>query len=119
METPKETRTKAIIGPGIEQQDEAERRFRDEQVQATQAWTAVRKDRYTVLCLKRPAGSREEDDHEDDSATRYVARRLFDQLKGGFNGCSAEEHQGQRREHNQDLNELFNDPTFPSVLCVV
>lgn len=57
------------------------------------------------------------------AATVYVADKLYEQLVVNFHGCSIEEHDEASREHLQaagdnhhGLNEVFNDPDFPSVL---
>jgi hypothetical protein len=50
---------------------------------------------------------------------------LYEQLQGGFHGCSSEHHSEDLRKHMEEagdnhygLGEIFNDATFPSVLAI-
>jgi len=70
----------------------------------------------------------EHSEHTDDGtaevpAHEYVIQKLYEQLQGGFHGCSEEQHTEQLNRHmaaagenHHGLNEVFNDPNFPSVL---
>lgn len=60
---------------------------------------------------------------QENSARKDVAHRLCDQLLHGFRGCTEEQHEKRSEEHaeavgnnHNDLSEIFNDSTFPSVL---
>ncbi len=55
----------------------------------------------------------------------YTVRKLYEQFRLGHNGCPVEEHQEELDRHidvagnnHHGLNEIFNDPTFPSVLAL-
>ncbi|KIV98358.1 uncharacterized protein PV09_09804 [Verruconis gallopava] len=57
------------------------------------------------------------------SAHEYTVQKLYEELQGGFHGCSAEQHEEGHRQHMQEagdnhhgLDEIFNDQTFPSVI---
>jgi len=57
------------------------------------------------------------------SSHDYTLGKLYAQILDGFHGCSREDHLKTTREHlDQEgdnhfgLDEIFNDPTFPSVL---
>lgn len=57
------------------------------------------------------------------SAHDYTVQKLYEELYGGFHGCSAEKHAEERSQHMQEaghnhhgLDEIFNDATFPSVI---
>ena len=57
------------------------------------------------------------------SAYNYTVDKLYEQLQGGFYGCIKDEHDEKRRQHMEaagdnyyGLDEIFNDPNFPSVL---
>jgi hypothetical protein len=61
----------------------------------------------------------------ESPARDYAVEKLYDQLQGGFHGCTSEQHEEALRQHlhtagdnHHDLNELFNDATFPSVLSL-
>ena len=67
------------------------------------------------------------DEESDDevSAHDYTVQKLYNQLQGGHHGCSVEEHEEQLHEHmnaggnnHHGLNDIFNDPAFPSVLAL-
>lgn len=67
----------------------------------------------------------EEDSNDEISAYEYTVRKLYDQLQGGHHGCSSEEHDEQLYQHmdtagnnHHGLNDIFNDPGFPSVLAL-
>ena len=56
-------------------------------------------------------------------AVEYMAEKLYQQLIVEFHGCTQDEHDERLREHVQaegdnhyGLNQVFNDPDFPSVL---
>lgn len=60
---------------------------------------------------------------QENSACNHVAHRLCNQLLHGFRGCTEEQHEKRSEEHaeavgnnHNDLSEIFNDSTFPSVL---
>ena len=64
-----------------------------------------------------------ESDVTDIPAHDYTVQKLYEQLQGGFHGCSQERHEEQLQEHLQhagdnhySLGNLFNDRSFPSVL---
>ena len=67
--------------------------------------------------------SPESRDDEPDTV-ELVADRLVDHLQNGFQGCTAGQHAHRLQEHyksvgnnnHHGLNEIFNDPLFPSVL---
>jgi hypothetical protein len=57
------------------------------------------------------------------SSHEYTLGKLYAQILNGFHGCSREDHAKTTREHlsqegdnHYGLDEIFNDPTFPSVL---
>ena len=57
------------------------------------------------------------------SAHDYTVEKLYEELHGGFHGCSPEEHAEARSQHMQDagnnhhgLDEISNDAAFPSVI---
>src|SRR5579871_5616969 len=60
------------------------------------------------------------------SAHDFMVQRLYQQLQGGFHGCPEEQHEAQLGQHMQvigeedhhGLNDIFNDPSFPSVLAL-
>ena len=69
--------------------------------------------------------SDEEDLDQQPSALEYMKEKLYDQLIGGFHGCSQQQHSEKLREHveaagdnHYGLDEIFNDPSFPSVLSL-
>ena len=60
---------------------------------------------------------------EEETPLEYTGRKLYQQLQGGFHGCTDEEHQEDRAQHMNDagnnhhgLGAVFNDRLFPSVL---
>jgi hypothetical protein len=62
-------------------------------------------------------------DSDGDSARRSLAAKLCKQLLYGLRGCSEEQHEQKFREYIESvgnnhygLGEIFNDPSFPSVL---
>jgi hypothetical protein len=65
-----------------------------------------------------------EDSPEEISALDHTIEKLYQQLQDGFHGCSAKQHEEQLSRHTQSvaeddyksLDEVFNVPTFPSVL---
>lgn len=59
------------------------------------------------------------------SAHQHTIAKLYEQLQLGFHGCSSAQHTVRQQEHMAEsgdnhygLNEIFNDPGFPSVLAV-
>jgi hypothetical protein len=63
------------------------------------------------------------EDESEISAHNYAVQKLYKQLYGGFQGYSTEQHEQclqehlqQARDNHHGLNDIFNDPTFPSVL---
>jgi hypothetical protein len=57
------------------------------------------------------------------SAHQHTLAKLYEQLQLGFHGCSLAEHAVRQQEHmteaggnHHSLSEIFNDPSFPSVL---
>ncbi|KAK3617754.1 hypothetical protein LTR22_026631 [Elasticomyces elasticus] len=59
----------------------------------------------------------------ETSAYDYTTDKLYEQLQGGFHGCTEDEHEEKLRQHMEtvggrhyELNEIFNDVNFPSVL---
>jgi hypothetical protein len=67
--------------------------------------------------------SNDTEDESELSAYNYTVQKLYEQLYGGFHGCSTEQHDQCLQEHVQQagdnhhgLDDIFNDPTFPSVL---
>jgi hypothetical protein len=53
----------------------------------------------------------------------YTLEELYTQIVEGFHGCSQEDHARTMQDHNDqegdnhhNLDEIFNDPAFPSVL---
>jgi len=73
-----------------------------------------------------------ESEHPDNeesteiSAHDFMVQKLYEQLQGGFHGCPEEQHEAQLGQHMQvigeddhhGLNDIFNDPSFPSVLAL-
>lgn len=64
-----------------------------------------------------------ESDDVEISAHDHAVQKLYEQLQDGFHGCSLEQHEERLREHIEQsgdnhygLNDIFNDPSFPSVL---
>jgi len=64
-----------------------------------------------------------ESDIIETSAHEHAVQKLYEQLQGGFHGCSQERHQEQLQEHldqagdnHHSLDDIHNDPSFPSVL---
>lgn len=62
----------------------------------------------------------------DMSADDYTIDKLYEELQHGFHGCTEDEHNEKLREHmeaaggrHHELNEVFNDVNFPSVLGLV
>jgi hypothetical protein len=60
---------------------------------------------------------------EEPTATDFVVDKLYEQLIGGFHGCTDQEHQDQRCEHMDaagdnyyGLDKIFNDSDFSLVL---
>lgn len=69
----------------------------------------------------------EEDESSDNeiSAHDYTVQKLFNQFQGCHNGCSSEQHEEQLQQHNNaagdnhhGLDQIFNNPDFPSVLAL-
>jgi hypothetical protein len=68
--------------------------------------------------------SEEENDTDAEvPAVEYMADKLYQQLIVNFHGCSQGDHDEESRKHLQaagdnhyGLNQVFNDPDFPSVL---
>lgn len=59
----------------------------------------------------------------ETSAHDHAVGKLYEQLQGGFHGCSEEQHRERLQEHlehagdnHYGLGEIFNDGSFPSVL---
>lgn len=57
------------------------------------------------------------------STLNYTLEKLYTQIVDGFHGCSQDDHARAMQDHvdqggdnHQSLDEIFNDPTFPSVL---
>jgi hypothetical protein len=74
---------------------------------------------------ERSAHTGDEDESVEISAHDYTVQKLYDQLQGGFHGCSVEQHEEKLHEHieavgedHHGLNDIFNDPSFPSVLAL-
>jgi hypothetical protein len=62
---------------------------------------------------------------EDDSALAYTAQKLYQQFQIGYNGCTLKKHQEQLHQHINaivdnyySLDDIFNNPDFPSVLVL-
>ena len=60
---------------------------------------------------------------EQIAAHEHVVEKLFEQLQGGFHGCTRDEHDEKHQDHmnalgddHHSLGEIFNDRSFPSVL---
>lgn len=69
-------------------------------------------------------GDEENDEDAEASALDYTVQKLYQQFQIGHNGCPAEQHQTQLDQHmdavdddHHGLNDIFNDPDFPSVLA--
>lgn len=65
----------------------------------------------------------ESDLEEEEEALQYTGRKLYEQLQGGFHGCTDEMHHDARGRHMEEagdnhygLGQLFNEYPFPSVL---
>lgn len=66
-----------------------------------------------------------EDDEEDETPIEFTARMLFEQLQGGFHGCTKEQHASQDEPHiahvaagqHFGLESISQDVDFPSVLA--
>ncbi len=59
----------------------------------------------------------------EPSAREYMIQKLYEQFVLEFHGCSKEQHDDKLREHmeaagnnHHGLDEVFNNPDFPSVL---
>lgn len=53
----------------------------------------------------------------------HTVLKLYEQLQGGFHGCTTDEHEEELHKHIEQagdnhfgLGEIFHEPTFPSVL---
>lgn len=86
---------------------------------------AVSDDESAVSFASEHSGHDDEqsDVEPEPTAVKVMVDKLYQQLVGEFHGCSEQEHEDQRREHlnaagdnHYGLNEVFNDPDFPSVL---
>jgi hypothetical protein len=76
------------------------------------------------------SGNEQEENNEDSennevSALDHTVQKLYQQFQLGHNGCSSAQHLEQLQQHmnavgndHYDLNSLFNDPNFPSVLML-
>ena len=69
------------------------------------------------------AHSDDESEGGETSAQDHTLQKLYEQLQWGHHGCSPEHHDDQLRQHrdavgddHHGLDDIFNDPTFPSVL---
>jgi hypothetical protein len=69
--------------------------------------------------------SEENGDDDDAFALAYTVQKLYQQFQMGYNGCSPEKHQEQLYRHmnavgndHHGLDDIFNDPNFPSVLVL-
>jgi hypothetical protein len=69
--------------------------------------------------------SNEEADEIEITVLDYTVQKLYEQLQGGFHGCSSEQHDEQLLEHieqagdnHHGLGDIFNDERFPSVLAL-
>lgn len=67
----------------------------------------------------------EEDEEVEVSALDYTVEKLYAQFQMGHMGCPPEQHQEQLDQHrdtvgndHHGLNDIFNDPNFPSVLAL-
>lgn len=65
----------------------------------------------------------ESDEEVEPSPTEYMVDKLYEQLIVHFHGCRSGKHEEQLHEHMESagdnhhgLNEVSNDPDFPSVL---
>jgi len=72
---------------------------------------------------QRSVHSDTQSDIEEESPQQYMGRKLYEQLQGGFHGCTDGEHREGRSQHMNDagnnhhsLGNVFNDRLFPSVL---
>ena len=71
------------------------------------------------------AHSDDESESGEISAQDHTLQKLYEQLQEGHHGCSSEQHDDQLRQHrdavgddHHGLDDIFNDPTFPSVLAL-
>ena len=71
------------------------------------------------------AHSDDEIEGGESSAQDHTLQKLYEQLQEGHHGCSPEHHDDQLRQHrdavgddHHRLDDIFNDPTFPSVLAL-
>ena len=107
------------LNNGMQSIDATENRRLDEQAASTEQ---VIQDDSISTPLDDDASSDSEDDSEI-SDHDYAVQKLYEQLYGGFHGCSTEQHEQRLQQHLQDagdnhhgLDGIFNDPAFPSVL---
>ena len=74
---------------------------------------------------KRSIYSEGKNPDQQPSALEHVQEKLYDQLIGDFHGCPQQQHDEKLVEHMEaggdshyGLDEILNDPSFPSVLCL-
>jgi hypothetical protein len=77
----------------------------------------------SVFSFVSARSSHSDEEEEEIAAHDYTVQKLYEQLHGGFHGCSEEQHREKLHEHSEaagenhhSLNEIFNDRNFPSVL---
>jgi hypothetical protein len=76
---------------------------------------------------ERNSDSESSNESEDSNinAHNFTIQKLYEQLQGGFHGCSIEQHEEKLQEHIEQagenhygLGDVFNDENFPSVLPI-
>ena len=67
----------------------------------------------------------ESDEDVEISALDYTVQKLYQQFQIGHDGCTSEQHQEKLDQYinavgndHYGLNDIFNDPSFPSVLAL-
>jgi hypothetical protein len=65
------------------------------------------------------------DEDNEVSALDHTVQKLYEQFQRGHHGCSPEQHREELNQHintvgndHYGLNDIFNDPNFPSVLAL-